>query len=164
MNPPDQRLFEEDVKSAEFLIGKERGDWGLPEPEAPPECLTWPKQILWMRVAERPNGPKRFYVLLDLTGYRSAPPTGAFWDPESKAPVAAARWPKGKHGSRFAKVFRTDWRNAIAFYHPYDRLAAQTHPNWAREMSQIVWTDRHTIVDYLEEFHSLLNSGDYLGV
>lgn len=78
--------------------------------------------------------------------------------------LAPAKRPKGKPGSRVAMVFRLDWNNGTAFYHPYDRVAAQGHPDWATTQPHLVWTSDNTIVDFLEEFHSLLNSGDYLGV
>jgi len=164
MDAPDQRLFEEDLASAEFLIGAANGYWGLAEPELLPDGFAWPKRILWMRPAPRANAPERFHVLLDLAGYRSTSPTGAFWDQAAKTALPTAKWPKGKPDSRFAKVFRTDWNNAVAFYHPYDRHAAGTHKDWAQKMPHLIWTVQHTIVDYLTEFHALLNSGDYVGV
>jgi hypothetical protein len=163
MDQPDQRLFEEDLVSAEFRAGVAKGLWGLPSPEVLPEGLKWPKTILWIAAAARPNAPERFYLLLDAAGYRSVPPTGTFWDPTTKATLDIAKRPKGKPDSRFAKVFRTGWNDA-AFYHPYDRVAAEGHKEWAKDQPHLVWTSNHTIVDYLEEFHSLLNCGDYLGV
>ena len=164
MDQPDQRLFEEDLLSAEFLAGMAKGVWGLPSLEVLPENLEWPKRILWIAAAARPNAPARFYILLNAAGYRSVPPTGTLWDSTTKSLLDHDKRPKGKADSRFAKVFRTDWENGSAFYHPYDRVAAQSHPQWAKEQPHLVWTDEHTIVDYLQEFHSLLNCGDYLGV
>jgi hypothetical protein len=61
-------------------------------------------------------------------------------------------------------VFRTDWEGGRAFYHPYDRLAAAGHPKWVAEQPSLIWDSTHTIVDYLEEIHFLLSSGDYLGL
>jgi hypothetical protein len=118
-----------------------------------------------MSAAPRTGAPDRYYVELDLSGYRSNAPTGAFWDPVAKNPLAFSRWPKGRAGSRFSQVFRTSGFVGCgkAFYHPYDRIPADTHPDWRRQQPHLVWTDSHTIVDYLEEFQSLFNSGDYLG-
>jgi hypothetical protein len=163
MEKPDQSLFYEDLRSAEFLIGEAKGLWGLPSPELVPEDLKWPKVILWITAGPRPNSPDRFYLLLDVDGYRSVPPTGTFWDPAKKSVLENSKRPKGKSDSRFAKVFRTDWKDGSAFYHPYDRVAADGHP-WATEQPHLVWTSNHTIVDFLEEFHSLFNTGDYVGV
>jgi hypothetical protein len=42
-------------------------------------------------------------------------------------------------------------------------VAAQGHPHWAKDQLHLAWTANHTIVDYLEEFHVLLNGGDYVG-
>jgi hypothetical protein len=164
MEKPDERLFEEDLLSAEFLSGADKGRWGLPAPELLPDGMTWPARILWLAAANRLNAPERFYIRLDAAGYRAAPPTGTFWDPATKSTLELAKWPKGRPNSRFAKVFRTDWENRVAFYHPYDRFAAKSHTAWPKEQPHLIWTSDHTIVDYLEEFHSLLNCGDYLGI
>ena len=91
-------------------------------------------------------------------------PTGTFWDSATDTILDAERRPKGKADSRFAKVFRTDWEDGRAFYHPYDRVAADSHSDWRTQQPHLVWTSDRTIVDYLEEIRSLLNSGDYVGV
>ena len=164
MEPPNKRVFEADVASAEFRNAVVNGWWGLPDKDILPAEMTWPLTILWITAAEREGGPDRFYVALDLAGYRTAAPTGTFWDPATKSMLDSAKRPKGRPGSRFAKVFRTDWEGGRAFYHPYDRVAAQGHPKWPMTQPHLIWTANHTIVDYLVEFHTLLNSGDYLGI
>lgn len=164
MEPPDKRLFDSDLDSAEFRNGVVKGWWDLADAEILPSGLTWPRAILWIAPAPRADAPSRFYVSLDVAGYRTVPPTGAFWDPAANAPLDVARRPKGRDGSRVAKVFRTDWEGGRAFYHPYDRVAAQGHAAWPAEQPHLRWTANHTIVDYLMEFHGLLNSGDYVGI
>jgi hypothetical protein len=164
MDAPDQRLFEADIADAAFLIGARKRFWGLAAADLVPPELVWPRRILWLAAAPLPNSSDRFYLLLDLAGYRTASPTGAFWDPATKAALALGKWPKGKGGSRFAKVFRTDWAGGRAFYHPYDRVTAQSHPQWTTEQPHLIWSAKLTIVDYLEEFHGLLQGSDYVGV
>lgn len=164
MEKPDQRLFDEDLLSAEFRSGVAKGHWGIPGPEALPGNLSWPNRIFWLAAAPRDKAPDRFHVYLDVAGYRSVSPTGSFWDPSTKTTLEISKRPKGKPGSRFAMVFRTDWNNGSAFYHPYDRVAAQGHAEWPKQQPHLVWTCNHTIVNYLEEFYSLLNCGDYVGV
>jgi hypothetical protein len=163
---PDQRLFNEDVQGTPFRIGVVKGRWAQAESDALPHGAAWPRTFFWMAAATRANAPGRFYVALDLTGYRSAAPTGAFWDIDKKAPLEIAKWPKGKPGSRFAMVFRTSGFNGAgsAFYHPYDRVATQGHGEWAKQQPHLIWTSSHTIVDYLEELQLLLMTGDYVGV
>jgi hypothetical protein len=164
MATPDQRLFEEDLLSAEFRIGVANGFWGISPASIQPENMIWPKVLLWIAAPPRPSAPDAFHIYTDPTGFRTAAPTGAFWNPATKTPLPLANWPKGKANTRLAKVFRTDWKGGIAFYHPYDRVAAQDHPDWRNDQPHLVWTPNHTIVDYLEEFHSLLNGEDYVGV
>ena len=157
MKSPSQRLFEGDVQCAEFRSGVLKEYWGV-------AAADWPRVILWIRAAPRAGAPERYHVALDLDGYRTAAPTGTFWDLKTEATIDTARRPKGKVNSRFAKVFRTDWEGGKAFYHPYDRVAANGHSNWKTQQPHLVWTPDHTIVDYLEEIRSLLNSDDYVGV
>ena len=164
MKSPDERLFDDDLRSGEFQIGAESGAWGAADPAFAPADLPWPHRVLWISPAARPNSPERFYIKIDVAGYPAVSPTGAFWDSVKLMPLETAKWPKGKEGSRFARIFRTDWMNAVAFYHPYDRFAFNGHQSWVTDLPHLVWTAEHTIVDYLSEFQELLNSEDYLGV
>lgn len=163
MEKPDERLFAQDLLSAEFRISSEKGHWGLPDSAVLPADLGWPNVIFWIAAAARPDAPDRYFVLLNAAGYRSDSPTGTFWDPETKAILEFSKRPKGNAGSRVAMVFRTDWNNGTAFYHPYDRVAAKGHSDWPSKYPHLIWTAQHTIVDFLQEIHGLLNSGDYVG-
>jgi hypothetical protein len=164
MLAPAQRLFEADLLSAGFRGGVAKGLWGPAESDAVPVDAVWPKAYFWLAAAPRHNAPVRFYIAIDVDGYRAVPPTGTFWDPTKKTPLEAAMRPKGRPNSRFARVFRDDWEKGMAFYHPYDRVTVSTHPNWLQELPHLIWTAQLTIVDYLAEFQSLLNNGDYIGV
>lgn len=164
MDTPDHRLFDADVASAEFRAGAVKGHWGFADADTVSEQPTWPVRILWIRAAPRDKAPDRYYLQMDLSGYRGDAPTGTFWNPKTKTTLEFALRPKGKLGSRVAMVFRADWENGKAFYHPYDRVAAKGHPDWPKTQPSLIWDSDHTIVDYLEEVHSLLNCGDYIGV
>ena len=157
-------MFEADLEGAEFRAGALKGLWGVADADVVPGDLTWPNVCFWLKAAPRENAPDRYYVMVDLSGYRKASPTGTFWDPANKRRLDLAHFPKGRANSRFAKVFRTDWENGKAFYHPYDRFAAEGHSGWPTEQPHLIWTEDRTIVDYLEEFQSLLTTEDYLGV
>lgn len=164
MEKPDERLFAADLASAEFRSGVIKGWWGFRDTELLPADLKWPRTLLWIAAAARINAPDHYFFALDVAGYRAASPTGALWDPIEKSRLELSKWPKGGSGTRFARVFRTDWQGGIAFYHPYDRVAAGSHGQWRADQPHLVWTANHTIVDYLAEFHALLQSGDYLGI
>jgi hypothetical protein len=165
MELPDKRLFEVDIVSAEFRNGAVNGWWGVADGDTlPAAAVTWPRTVLWIAAAPRDNAPDRYYVSLDVAGYKSVAPTGTFCDLATGSTLEVAKRPKGRPGSRFARVFRTDWEGGRAFYHPYDRVAANSHQDWPSTQPHLVWSANHTIVDYLAEFHALLNSGDYLGV
>lgn len=164
MLTPDQRLFESDLLSAPYRSGVVKGLWAKAEAGALPDAAAWPNAYFWMAAAPRSGAPDRYYVALNLSDYTSVAPTGTFWDPIKKATLEFGKRPKGKPGSRFAMVFRTDWENGRAFYHPYDRVGAQSHAEWPKQQPHLIWTGSHTIVDFLEEFQSLLVCGDYVGV
>ncbi len=161
MLSPSQRLFEDDLRSAEFRAGALKGAWGIIE-----DAVEWPRAILWIAAANRSDAPDHFCFDLDLSEYRGLPPTGTLWDPQTKSALAFDKFPKGKLGSRVAKVFRTDnWaKQNKALYHPYDRVAAQSHPDWPTGQPHLVWNDSRSIIDYLDEMRKLLNSGEYIGV
>ena len=160
MKSPSERQLEVDMESVDFRTGVARGQWGVPDSEAP----AWPRRLFWVAAAKRDNSAERFVVMLDCEGYRKPSPTGNFWDMKANDFLRdPTRRPRGKPGSVTAMVFRIDWENCTAFYHPYDRKASVGHPDWPKSCANRVWTDKHTIADYLDEVHRLLNSGDYLG-
>ncbi len=162
MSSPAQRLFQLDLESASYRAGVLKGLWDIATPSTMP-AVAWPQVLFWLKAAPRDNAPSGYCVMTDLTGYRTSPPTGTFWNPETNTQLEATLRPKGKPDSRFARVFRTDWENGRAFYHPYDRVAADSHGDWKTAMPGLVWSCDHTIVDFLEEFQNLLMSEDYLG-
>lgn len=167
MQGPDERLFEDDLSSAGFRMGVANRQWGLPDQDVLPQQPVWPARILWIAAAPREGAPDRFYILIDAAGYRSVPPTGTFWDPNTKSRLDLSKRPKGKNGSKVAMVFRIDWPphdKGSAFYHPYDRVAVQDHSQWPAQLPNLVWDSNRTIVDYLSEFYTLLSSENYLGV
>ena len=125
MDTPDKRALDADLEDAPFRIGVANGFWGLTDAEFQP---GWPYAVFWVASAPRPNAPDRFYVRLDCQGYPGQAPTGTFYDPKAEDALAVDRRPKGRE--RVGKVFRTDWENGRAFYHPYDRVAASSHANW----------------------------------
>lgn len=130
MKRPDERAFEMDVEGADFQIGLVKGMWGFSNADTIPDQIAWPEIVLWVAAAPRPNSPVQFHLKLNLADYRNVAPTGAFWDPIECAPLPSNQWPKGVQNSRVAKVFRTDWNNCLALYHPYDRVAANGHAEW----------------------------------
>lgn len=152
---PDEQSFTEDLELAGFTTGVVRGLWG-------PMCIEWPIAITWIGVPHRPNSPERFLIRMDCEGYSSNSPTATFWDVEKNAQLENSRWPKGC--LKITRVFRLDWESGKAFYHPYDRIASKSHDKWPKEIPGKIWTPKHTIVDWLNEFHDLLNSDEYTGV
>lgn len=157
MPSPSQCLFETDIQSAEFRNGVHKKYWDVVSQD-------WPRVILWIRAAPRNGAPDRYHIVVDLDNYRTSAPTGTFWDPETEATLDTSKRPKGRNKGRVATVFRTDWKKGLAFYHPYDRMAADSHPGWQADQPHLAWTPDHTIVDYLEVIRSLLNSDDYIGI
>lgn len=159
MECPDEALFRFDLTSAAYRAGVVKGLWGYQDGS------DWPFAVFWMAATQRDRSPDRYFVRLDLTGYRTKPPTGRLWDPQTRSGLDFSRYPQGAPNSRFARVFRTDWGESHrAFYHPYDRVAADSHSEWRQQLPHLIWTSDHTIVDFLEEFQSLLTSGEYVGV
>ncbi len=161
--PPDQRRFDADLREAPFLAGVADGRWDVAD-RSVASGLDWPLVLLSVTAAPRDASPDRFYLLLDCQGYPAEGPTGAFWDPNKRAPLPSAAWPKGKGQGQVAAVFRPDWEGGRAIYHPFDRLTASKHADWPSKYPRLLWGGSRTIVDYLGMVHGLLNSNDYRGV
>ena len=161
MSSTAQRLLEADLAGAQFRAGQLRGDWSL---VGAIEHLQWPYVLTETAAAARPNGPLRWLVRWDATGYGSAPITGGFWDAGAGAFLAKEKWPRGRPGTVVATVFKTEGWAAPGqgFYHPWDRTALHGHqPQWSDP--RWVWSAKVTIADYVAQFHRWLNCEDYLG-
>jgi hypothetical protein len=157
-----QRLLEADLARPEFVAGVVRGDWSLARQASEAE---WPCVYIWVRAARRPKSPDQYMVRWDLQGYNAQSPTGAFWDAAMNDFRARADWPKGTSGSMVAQVFRVEGWAAPGrgFYHPYDRLAREGHNQWPEQDPRHVWTNGHTLTDFLSLVHRWLNCEAYLG-
>lgn len=153
VSPPERHL-RADLQSARFLLGVRKGEWGDAE-------VDWPHLKLWVAADKRVGAPDRYWFRFDMNDYPTRAPTGVPWDPDQGQPLAHNRRPTG--GSVVGKVFRIDWEGGRALYHPYDRVAAEGHKDWAQKYPGLVWTVEHTIMDLLLVIHRLLHDDDYKG-
>ena len=154
----DQECFLEHLAHPAFQYGVERGWWGVVKNDV----LVWPEAILWISAPSRPNGPDRFFFHFTLPGYPERAPSATVWDIEGNQRLDLAKWPKG--GGDVGMAFRTNWNNAVALYTPWDRVALESHPDWASKHPGIAWKRTYTIVHYLRMTHELLWSDEYTGV
>lgn len=84
------------------------------------------------------------------------------WDFEKNVKLDLAKWPKGS--GDVAKMFRTDWKGAVALYAPWDRFTAQEHnADWLKNYQGFEWNPSRTIVHYLRLTREILHSDDYHG-
>lgn len=153
----DEECFREHLASYAFREGADLGKWGLHEDEA----VRWPHMVIWVTAAPRGEGPTRYYLFFNLEHYPKTGPTAYLWNQETKSKLDLAKWPKGTGNVKM--VFRTDWNNAVALYCPWDRLAAASHGEWPPKHAGLLWTPKHTIVNYLSPTYELLNSDEYEG-
>ena len=161
MQSPALRAFTADLDDGPYRIGVIDGKWDLHGNIED----DWPHVTFKICAANRDGSPKHYYVRLNLEGYPRQGPTGAFWDIENNGPLPAARWPKG--GGPVGKVFRPTWQQGRMLYHPLDRGSAEAsgHPqSWPRQYPSEMWSDKKTIVDYLQMVFRLLNAREYQGV
>jgi hypothetical protein len=153
----DAECFHEHVAGFDFREGVNLERWDLHEDEA----VQWPNAVVWVAAAPRGESPRRYYLFFNLAHYPKTGPTAYLWDSEKKTKLDLAKWPKGTANVKM--VFRTDWNNAVALYCPWDRLAAEAHGEWPAKHPGLLWTPKHTIVNYLRPTHELLNSDEYHG-
>jgi hypothetical protein len=146
---PDQRAFEADVTKATFRLGQTEGRWRL-------VAITWPYALIGITAKDG----HEYILRLNSAGYPQAAPTGGPWDTDSNQVLAFDLWPRGL-GGRVSAVFRTDWKNGTALYHPCDRESLVGHDNWRIEMPSKIWRPDVGIVQYLELVYELLHCRDY---
>lgn len=153
-----QECFEEHVATAAFQQGVERGWWGI----VPSTTVLWPHVLIWIGVPPRDKAPDRYVLRFNLEDYPDKGPTANVWDSERNARADFAKWPKGT--GDVAMVFRTNWKDAVALYAPWDRIAMDDHADWPAKHPGMGWKRTYTIVHYLRLTHELLNSEEYRGL
>lgn len=149
---PDEVAFREDLETGTFVVGALSGRWAVVD-------IEWPYVRGWIAAAKRKEAPDRFHMRMHCAGYPARGPTGALWNNETNTALEHGKWPKGR--ARVAHVFRTDWEGGQSFYHPFDGLALEKHPEWPEKYPKKLWSRNRTIADWLAEFHELLNSEEY---
>lgn len=161
----DEECFREHLASYDFCEGAALEKWGLHQDDA----VRWPNAVIWVAAAPRGESPTRYYLFFNLEHYPKTAPTAYPWNRETKSKLDLGKWPKGTGNVKI--VFRTDWNNApeqagrlqSALYAPWDRVAAAGHSEWPPRHAGLLWTSKHTIVNYLRPTHELLNSDEYEG-
>jgi hypothetical protein len=151
--PPDERLFLDDLESAPFLAGVDRGWWRL-------HSVAWPSAVIEIAAASRPGSPDWLALRFQLTGYPQAP-SAQPWDVATGAPLTPTRWPAGN--DRISRIFNPSWRTD-ALYFPMDRLALEGHDAWRSQHACHLWDPAQDITQYLRVIHELLNEDGYHGV
>jgi hypothetical protein len=150
---PDERTLRAHIEEARFQAGVEAGCWRL-------LGLTWPHATFAVSAAPRSASPAEFVLRLDVAGYPHSAPTGGLWDSDSDCSLDPADRPKG---DRAAHVFRTDWGSGAAMYAPWDRIALESHADWAQRHPHEVWNPTRDITFVLSNVRNVLNADDYLG-
>jgi hypothetical protein len=153
---PDERAVREHLSGGRFLAGVAAGRWRL-------VSVTWPRVLVAVTAAPRPNSPAEFVLRLETAGYPHTAPTGGLWDVHTDGSLAADRRPKGE---RAAQMFRSDgWLGgATAMYAPWDRLGLQAHGEWAQTYPRLAWNATRDLSFILANVWEVLNADDYLGV
>jgi len=83
---------------------------------------------------------------LDCAGYPTRPPSGGFWDPETKGHARGSEVAQGHQARRGCLQIRmARWQ---ALYHPFDRRHVDAHPDWPK-VQEPHGTRDHTIIDFL---------------
>lgn len=151
---PDERALLAHLKTARFLAGVDGHRWRL-------LSIDWPHALIAVAAAARDNSPAEVVLRFDLADYPQRAPTAGPWDTDLDTPLSPERRPKGEMVSR---VFRADWESGKALYAPWDRVALESHDDWARKYPLTAWHPKRDLTFYLTNVHDLLNDGDYLGV
>lgn len=151
---PDERALSAHLRSARFQAGVDAGSWRL-------ISLSWPNAMIAVAAAERAGAPTEFVLRFDLSGYPQRGPTAALWDVATNTVLSAATRPKGE---RAGSIFRGDWNGGIALYAPWDRIALESHPDWAQRYPLHAWNPRRDLTFFLTNVFDVLSDDAYMGI
>jgi hypothetical protein len=147
-----ERLLDQDLASATFTAGVDRGYWRV-------VSIAWPHAVIEVAAAPRQGSPDWWALRFDLSGYPQAP-TACLWDIASDSPLDGQGWPGG--GPRIMAAFNPGWR-AEALYLPVDRLALEGHDIWRERHACYIWDPGNDITQYLRVVRELLTDDSYTG-
>jgi hypothetical protein len=153
--PPDRASFERDLAGAAYRFGELAARWHLVR-------LDWPVAVITIGASARTGAPANYGFRFECSGYPALPPNAQPWDLEANQPLPAHRWPGGRNV--VADVFRPDWEQGRALYHPCDRVTISTHPDWKNQHPNRLWRPERGIAFFLEQLHDLLHSSHYSGL
>jgi len=153
----DETCFKEHVAARLFQDGVARGYWDI----APRDGVEWPYALIWISAPTRPNSPDRFFLRFSLKDYPSKGPTATLWDFEKDVRLDLAKWPKGN--GDVGMVFRTNWKEAVSLYAPWDSFPLLDHTDWPQKYPGYVWKPTYTIVHYLRQTRDVLHTDEYIG-
>ncbi len=153
---PDEDTFRAHLAEGAFQSGVDRGRWRL-------LSITWPIAIIAVAAAEREGTPDEFAFRFELSNYPAQVPTARPWNPETNAPLDAAKWPNGVN--RVQGAFNPGYKNGTCLYLPCDREAFDNgHQAWRTQHPEMIWTASSDITHYLRIIYDLLQSRDYKGI
>lgn len=159
---PGADMLSKHIEEAFFQLGIDKGKWGIVGSKADIES-NWPKLVVWIKPAKKEDGPDKYYLRFDLSGYPKEAPTATLWDLENDKKLSFDRWPKGR--KRWVNsVFKQSWKNGDCLYIPCDRNACdESHrQNWETQYPHLMWDgDKDTIYKYVSYIYKVLNSKDY---
>lgn len=156
----DQELFQIHINEAPFLIGEAELKWGIVNENNGP---IWPIVLFWISAREITNCPKKYFLRVELVSYNKLAPRGCFWDVDKNQALENRYRPRvtGIH----AQAFRTDWKNGLEIYAPWDRSGLEAHPDWLQNHAPLAWKSGVSrIEDYLDRMCKILNSEQYHGI
>jgi hypothetical protein len=144
---PDQVTLRHSMESPDFMRGVALKYWKHIDTE-------WPYAHFAVIAADG----KEFILRCECSNFPDTPAV-ELWDLEKQTSLEQAKRPRGV--GDVAIVFRSDWENGRHLYHPHDRVAANSHPDWSIKYSRFAWRREKGIAQLLIAIHNLLNGDEY---
>ena len=151
----DERAALEDLASARFADGVERGKWRVVAQ------LIWPYAVIAVSAASRPNSPTEFHFRVDFDRYRERGPSFAPWDSARSSVLSLTMRPKGGY---LDQIFRQTWGDLDALYVPWDGLTLERKQEWRNKYPDQIWSQRTDLAWALQRLYDVLHRSDYAGV
>lgn len=159
---PGVDMLSKHIENPLFQLGIDKDKWGIVGSKADIES-NWPKLIVWIKPAQKKDGPEKYYLRFDLSGYPEKAPTATLWDVEDDKKLSFDSWPNGRN-QWVNSVFKQNWKNGDCLYLPCDRKSCEgSHRrDWKKKHPHLMWvTGEDTLYKYVSYVYKVLNSKDY---
>lgn len=145
-----QKRLNADLAADAVQVGVALGQWKILRSE-------FPYVLVSFSTSRQTHLSGSVVVRFDCTDYPDRPATACAWNIDGDTPLSPDQRPRG---GRATMTFRSDWEGGRALYLPCDRMAIDSHPDWANQYPHDLWDSTKGIAEYFQLVSTILTEAD----